>query len=248
MNRFALMTILGLLPRLVFAQSYVTEASKENSPSTITKVIRVRYASPETISDLLRPGSQTIVVGNNSLKTVVVKGRPSDVAVTEQAVKDLDMPAPSDVARDIEVTVYILGATSKSESRANPPKEIAPVIKQLEGIFPYGNYELLDSMLIRSREGKQASTKGIMKGLAASQNSAPKPYSIFYDTEAGSPQASQRAVRFQRFQFHKNEDQGDIGFDTNFDVHEGQKVVVGKTNVDGGESALFVVLSARILD
>ncbi|MBV9158069.1 MAG: hypothetical protein JO097_17520 [Acidobacteriaceae bacterium] len=250
MNRFAALIALLGVPALALAQTpTVTQTPAEPATPIITKVIRVRYASPETIAELLRPGNPAVIVGDNGLKAIVLKGQSTDISSAEQAVKELDTPPPSGSGKNIEVTVYVVGATANSESRATAPREIEPVIKQLQGIFPYGSYQLLDTMQIRSGEGRQASTRGIMKSFATGSTSGSKTYSIVYNTDADSQENGQRAIRFQRFQFYTNEnDKDQVGFDTDFDVREGQKVVVGKTNVNAGDSALFVVLTARILE
>ncbi len=51
-------------------------------------------------------------------------------------------------------------------------------------------------------------------------------------------------IRLQNFHFQSH----GADVNTDIDMREGQKVVVGNSNVDGGDSALFVVLSAKILD
>ena len=261
MNRFAIGVALALWPALGFAQ---TDSVKDRSSKTqvvepvrVTKVVRLHYVDPHIVADLLNPGSPVVVVGDNSLRAVVVKGEESNVNAAVETIKELDVPQAKDSGKDIEVTVYVIGATSKSQpqtaaysstSATTPtPEAIGPVVKQLQGIFPYGNYELLDSMLIRSREGRQASTTGMMRNLSGSQENK-KIYSITYDV-AANPEGDRHSIRFQRFIFHANETSGtSVGFDTDFDTHEGQKVVVGKTNVDAGDSALFIVLTARVLE
>ncbi|HVN83075.1 MAG TPA: hypothetical protein VMW38_29095 [Terriglobia bacterium] len=40
----------------------------------------------------------------------------------------------------------------------------------------------------------------------------------------------------------------DTGINTDLDVREGQKVVVGKATVDNSNNALFLVLTARVVD
>ena len=43
-------------------------------------------------------------------------------------------------------------------------------------------------------------------------------------------------------------DSPDAGFGTDVDVREGQKVVVGKAAVGGTNSALILVITARVLE
>lgn len=40
----------------------------------------------------------------------------------------------------------------------------------------------------------------------------------------------------------------DTGINTNIDVREGQKIVVGKATIDGSNNALFLVLTAKVVD
>ena len=40
----------------------------------------------------------------------------------------------------------------------------------------------------------------------------------------------------------------DTGINTDLDVREGQKVVVGKATVDSSNNALFLVLTVRVVD
>ena len=40
----------------------------------------------------------------------------------------------------------------------------------------------------------------------------------------------------------------DTGIATDVDIHEGQKVVVGKANMDGSDRASIIVLMAKVVD
>jgi hypothetical protein len=39
-----------------------------------------------------------------------------------------------------------------------------------------------------------------------------------------------------------------VNLETNIDMKEGQKIVVGKANIDGSENALIVILTAKVVD
>jgi type II secretory pathway component GspD/PulD (secretin) len=85
-----------------------------DKPLEITKVVHVRYAVPKAIADLLNPGQGGfIAVADNGMKAVVLKGRPDKIAEAEQTIKELDVPPAGESAHDIEVTVYVIGGTSK---------------------------------------------------------------------------------------------------------------------------------------
>ena len=233
MSKYAL--ALALSPALLFA----------DDPAEVTKVIHVRYVRAEALKDVLNNGGAS-VLANNGLKAVVVRGSPSFVAATEQAVKELDVPLPYELARDVEPTVYVIGASPQAMPEDKSTADIAPVIRQLKAVFPYDGYQLLDSMMIRSREGRQSSSDGVLRSFSRGQ-SHPNPYHVRCNLGERNDEGSDRTVRLDRLSFSTQVPDGDVSIDANFDIQNGQKVVVGSTNIDGGNSALFVVVSAKFV-
>jgi len=231
MSKYAL--ALALLPALMLAEDV-----------EVTKVIHVRYARAEALKDVLNNGGAS-VLANNGLRALVVHGSASSVAATEQAVKELDVPLPYELARDVEFTVYVIGASPQATPEDKPTADIAPVIRQLKAVFPYGGYQLLDSMMIRSREGGGFQSDGILRSFSSGQ-SRPNPYHIRCNL-SGNDEGSDRTIRLDRFSFSTKVPDADVSIDANFDIQNEQKVVVGSTNIDGGNSALFVVVSARFV-
>jgi hypothetical protein len=233
MSKYALALV--LLPALLLA----------DDSGTVTKVIHVRFGRAEALKDVLNTGGGT-VTANNGLRAVVVRGSASFVAATEQAVKELDVPLPYELARDVELTVYVIGASPQAKPEDRSTADIAPVIKQLKAVFPYGGYQLLDSMIIRSREGRQSQSDGILRSFSSGQ-SHPNSYHIRCNLGERTEAGSDRTIRLDRFSFVTRVPDADVSIDANFDLQNEQKVVVGSTNIDGGNSALFVVVSAKFI-
>lgn len=241
MTKFALLA-LTLSPLLV-AQTANTLAQEP----IITKVIHVRYVPAEAIRDLIGY-SRIVASANNGLKALVLKGNASNVAAAEEAVKELDVPLSSESARDVEVSVFVIGAAAQANPDAHSPTELAPVIRQLRAVFPYGDYQVLDSMLIRTREGRLARTGGLLRNFPNAQVNFLNRYNI--DCDLADPSAGkERLIRINRFAFSTGVPNSDlrVTLDTNLDLQDGQKVVAGKTNIDDGKSALFVVVSAKFV-
>jgi len=230
MSKYAL--ALALLPTLMLAED-------------VTKVIHVRYARAEALKEVLNNGGAS-VLANNGLKAVVVRGSAAFVAATEQAVKELDVPLPYELARDVELMVYVIGASPEATPDDKPTADIAPVIRQLKAVFPYGGYQLLDSMMIRSREGRQSQSDGILRSFSRGQ-AHPNPYHIRCNLGERNDEGSDRTIRLDRFSFGTQVPDTNVNIDANFDIQNEQKVVVGSTNIDGGNSALFVVVSAKFV-
>jgi hypothetical protein len=257
--KFAL-TIFALFSQIAFSQQAA------NPPANVTRVVRIRHAIPQKIAELLVPGSPVMINADNLLKVVVLRGNPNNIASVEQTIHELDIPgtAPTPYkSRDVEVVVSVIGGFDDAEllPGGQVSEAMAPVVKQLRAVFPYKNYQLLSSMLLRSSEGAKAGNNGVMKSLGKS-GAAPRAngYGVGYDEANVSSEEGKPIIHLRHFSFRtavatqygsSNTTQwvsNDVSIQTDIDLREGQKVVAGKANVDNSDLALFVVLTARVVE
>lgn len=249
----AALILIALCPIGAFAQA------AKPSTGTATALIRLHYVSPGDIESLL--SGSIVVAPDNALKAVVLRGNPEAVAKAEQMIQQLDVPQAKTSRRNVEITVYVIGATNKPVPQATAlPHNLEPVVRQLKAIFPYSSYSFLNSMLIRSREGKKVvDTQGTLKAFPSAPPGSNPPtsiYSISYELLPQDPPEASRAIHLSGFRFGVREPimtgvphnyiEIDVALSANLDIPEGQKVVAGNIDIDGGDAALFVVLSARI--
>ena len=226
-----------LLLTLVALTPVLTAQTATHEPR-VTRFVRIKYGAAEAIASLVDPHIPGVgVIGNNGLRAVVLRGTADEVASIEKSIQELDTPRGNAYDRDIDVIVYVIRASNKDQT-AGISKEIEPVIKQLQAVFPYSGYALIDTMELRSREDASASSNGILK---AGQGG----YIIDYRPEVAESGSAQPVIQLHEFSF-KAGDQA--SFHTTLDLRPNQKVVVGKTNIEGGEAGLFVVVSARVID
>jgi hypothetical protein len=102
-------------------------------------------------------------------------------------------------------------------------------------------------MLVRSREGSKADSKGIMKAIGSSSH--PSNYYLAYSDANVAPDSTKPTIHISNFRFNAVVSMGnEVGITTDVDLHEGQKTVVGKADIGSSDSALFVVLTARLVD
>ena len=252
---------LALVPVLLWPQPL----AETPTPETVTKIIRVHNARPEKLVELVRPGTPATISANDALKAIVVRGKPSDVAALERTIRELDSASTTAASRNVELMVYMLSGSNAqpaSSTAADKLPALAPVVKQLRAIFPYSDYQLLSTMLLRSGEGTKTSTNGLLKSFqsATGQNGVgsnyPTRYSVQYDSATVSPDEASPSIHLERFRFDAHllmeisssqVQNYDIGIQTDVDLREGQKVVVGKSNIESTDSALFVILAARLV-
>jgi hypothetical protein len=265
--KWTLIVFLAFFPPVAFPQqTAIQSAPSTNGPANVTKVIRVQYGIAQKIADLVAPGAPVRVNADNYSKVIVLKGNPNDVASVEQTIRELDVPGATPASyksKDIELVVSVIGGSDQAEflQGGQVPEAIAPVVKQLRAVFPYKNYQLLSSMLLRSREGAKAENSGVMRSLISFGNHPhPSAYAVSYTGASISSEEGKPIIHLQNFSFRTsvptpapgtNDTQfqpSDIGIKADVDLREGQKIVAGKANIDNSDLALFVVLTARVVE
>ena len=250
MKKAALILCLALLPGLAFSQNAVT-----------TKIVRVHYASAHAIAVLVSGIPNVGLSADNTLQVIVLKGQPNAVASVEQTIHELDVPSTVPVSKDVEVIVSVIGASNGSDLPAGQeiPEGMASVVKQLRAIFPYKNYQLLSTMLLRSKEGSRAENAGVMKGFGGTTEGN---YFATYDETNVSSEAGKPVIHIRNFRFNTKLEApsgppgayattmrtSNIAITTDVDLREGQQTVIGKADTGSNNSALFVVLTARLVD
>jgi hypothetical protein len=173
---------------------------------------------------------------------LAVRGRPEMVESIEEAVKKLDLPPI-----DYELTVFLISSSPQLGDQL--PDALASTAKQLHGVFAYKGYQLLDSFVLRGRDGQSGSADGTVKN---------STYSFAFNRASvldGSPKivGIQNLRLTIRIPSGARTDKGQpeyktTGVATDIDVRDGQKVVVGKSDVNNGENPLILVVTAKVVE
>jgi hypothetical protein len=221
----------------------------QDQSKPLTKIIDVKYADPDRIVRLVSGVGGINIRSDSSLHAIVVSGNAEAVATVEAMVKKLDV-APA----NIELTVYLISGNVR-DATDDLPKDLASTAKQLHGVFAYKSYRILQSFVLRDRETAnqqygQPSTSGTIPGSSST-------YEFQYRTltvSGGTPRVVQiNGIRFfVQTPDGKVDKDGNAGYqnstiNTDLDVGEGQKVVVGKSNVRGSDDALILVITAQVV-
>ena len=175
----------------------------------------------------------------------------------EETIRRLDVPPPT--PQNVELTVYLLlgvGSGRLSGSRAGKCREAT-------------EDDIRVQRLSRNRylgRQKPRQTAVPCQGLARLDTDIPNPstYSFGYSGCQYPSDEKGRSIRLDGLRFNANiwsrtqQTEGnvrrwiransDAGFGTDVDVREGQKVVVGKAAIGGTNSALILVITAKVLE
>ena len=239
-----LLTLCALFAALLPAQN------QEAKPPLVPRVFQIKHADPRALQGLLSTFGYSIQA-DRDLKVLTILAPAPVLSAIEDALKKLDVPPPA--VQNIELTVYILGG--QDEAGGSVPPEMEAVARQLRGTFGFKGFRLVDTQLFRVRPGQGVDSSSMAQ---AGAMAAPKSISQFRiaNTSVSSDEKG-RVVRLNglRFGLKVPVTSGtgqyqfvDVGINTDIDVREGQKVVVGKTSMEGPEKAAFLVVMAKVVE
>ncbi len=242
----------NMMLSVILALTLVPAMAQEKEQ--VTKIIEVRNLDVRELPPLLLPFGAAIQF-SLPLRRLVVSGRPETVAAVEEAVRRMDVPAPA--PKNVEITAYILMASP--QPGGNVPPELEGVTKQLKNLFSYQGFRLLDTMVLRVRDGEsgEASAVGTPPADFPTNLYAKTVYQARFTGVGVSGDDKIRLLRIRELKFgaripYSTGGSGyqfnEVGFNTGIDVREGQKVVVGKANVDGSNNAMTLVVTARVVE
>jgi len=208
------------------------------------KVVDLKYVSANQVSNLL--GNFGVNMrADERLKTISLMGSPESVAQAEAAIKKLDVPAPPE--KNIELLAYLVMASNEAQA-APEAADLSSVIKQMRTLFPYKSYRLLDTIWVRTKAGGSAFESGGMApaSLKTDPNFNPtyllSAHGIWYDAE-------NKTVRFSDLGLLLVlREKTSVKIGSTVDIREGQKVVIGKTNPTGADSAVVLIVTAKVVE
>lgn len=217
-------------------------------PDLVTDIYEVRHADVERLASLI--GIFDVVVrSDRHVGALTLRGPKVSVEAALEALRRLDVapePTPS-----VELTLWIL-LGSKTPDGDDLPEALRPVARQLEGTLGYAAFDLLDTVLVRTRDGGKVATGGTFQ--ASGKLSVPANYGMDVLRAEVIPGEGDAAptVRLNQLQFSLypvlEEDQTGrhTSLQTDVEVREGQKVVVGKATTSPDNQGLILVVEARV--
>jgi hypothetical protein len=251
MKNVLLALVLFTVP--VMAQEQAKPSQKPPAEKTVQKLVALKYANPSAVYTLLSVFPVNMQY-NPSMRVISISGSESAVMTAAEAIKELDVPSAA--PKDIELTAYYLsGSDAESQGGNPPPADLAAVITQLKNAFPFKEYRLLDVLRLRTRSGESAETGG-MADSSVEFNGQKQPIVTRFRIHSATPSPDGSTVRIDGLQSSTRVPilQGpnalsnqDINLNTDLDVKEGQKAVVGRMGLEHNK-ALFLVLTAKIVE
>lgn len=231
----------ALIVLVVAASLWAQQKKEDQKADQVTKVFEIKNGNAQRIADTLtRLGAE--VRWSPDVNMISVRADRGLMPALEQVVQRLDTLAPS--VRNVELTVYLLEASQETGPEGALPADLQPTVKQLKGVFAYQGFRVLDTLLLRGREGQYLDVTG---RLASGQKPELFTYVLRLRPSVRT-EGKERLIRLDNVSLSVNVSGGRVGLSTDLDVKEGQKVVVGKTGLEGSQKALIMVVSGKIVE
>ena len=215
MNKLIAIAVLAILP--AFAQETI-------------RTVELKHTVHQQYGALGAFGINWNGMGNY----IVLRGQTESVKAAEAFIAKFDVPRKS-----IEAVLHVLAASPQATAGEKLPAELEPVIKQLRNNFVYQGFKLLETVVLRSREGGGGQAGGALPTTADPR----RTYHVQFREVSISDADKGHVIRFDRFSFstrsidptasklnNKIEYTG-ANLMADIDVREGQRVVVGKANL-----------------
>lgn len=239
---------------------------------TVTRVFKIEHGNVEQIAEVLRMFGGA-AQPNKELGVIAWQGPESRLPAVDAAVESLDVPPKA--MKNVEMTMFILAAEPGEGSAANDqvPELLQGVTTQIRKLFDFQSIRLLESSIIRTRDGESGQIGGglsinrpvpealrekgsLAAALADAQGSYQLKFSnleVVSDEEGNTVRVNRLALTVLLPAVYINNNGGEertmkkTQLVTDIDVREGQKVVVGKTSIEGARDTMFLVITAEVL-
>jgi len=138
-------------------------------------------------------------------------------------------------------------ASEQAGASTSLPPELQPVANQLKGILAYKSFRVLDTVLLRTQPGKMAHATGVIGTVGP--DGGKTQYELSVSPMAVTEDPKGRLIRLDDLVLNLRVPGGlQAGVNTEITVREGQRVVVGKSNIGAPDQALILVVTAKVAE
>jgi hypothetical protein len=176
------------------------------------------------------------ITWDNVPHAFVFRGGNSQAMDTAEALlKRFDVPETR-----VELSVHLIRAYPSGTTAGGPPTSPVPAdlksaVDEMKGAFNYDHYGLWDTIVLPIKSNGEV--QGILPGGSSF-------YNVSYATSG--PPTESKTLNLASFMFSIKFGELDSHIRTDLTIREGQKLVLGKIRLQGGNADLFLVLTTKV--
>ncbi|HNY40576.1 MAG TPA: hypothetical protein PKJ41_09280 [Bryobacteraceae bacterium] len=255
-----------------FAPAQDTKETPKPAPAArpgccIQKVYRVKNVDTRALWNALHvsrsDNTGPSLRADETLKVISIYGTRDEVNSIMANLQELDVPSAGRgaVEANAEITVWLVAASTSGDAQGDPlPPDLLPVLKTVAGSFGYKSFSLMDSAVSLTKAGSSFNVRGnatpptpkLTTKMVASYTI--DSYSVRIES-AGET----RTISLERFNFSigvpyctdadcTKTERTNVVINGSFNIREGQKVVIGKSKMDGSTKDLILIVNAKVVD
>jgi len=240
------------------------QAAGAPGEATVVKIFELKNVSSSQLKSILSVFNAQISEGYAGRPLLSVRASKPVMDAIEETIKRFDVPPPpppppppAPEQKIAELAIYVVVPTDATANNALPAA-LKPVLDQINTLFGYKGFQLLDTLLVRAparRPGEstsQVSASGTLPipGTPLSTYTF-NAYFGLRTTESAQPflflEKMGFSVKVPRVPNPSSPEMFyTVGINSDVEIRPGQHVVVGKTQAGG--TSLILVMSAGFLD
>ncbi|MCK4645403.1 MAG: hypothetical protein KAU46_04040 [Candidatus Aminicenantes bacterium] len=227
------------------------QANQAKKPEMKKEFIKLKYIKAGQVRDLLR-GFQSQygrIYINDELNVVTIQDVPEIIDKMLSLLKELDVK-PVDILFTVDL---ILGSMNPGQEKTQDKKLASdPVIKELKRVLNYKYFKRVDTSILRVQDGRYSEQRIGGDGLDFELRLTPR------HVKEEKKDTFQLGVRLrQRIEARRETAKGinriiegareiDL-ISTTLAIKSGERTVIGVSRLDGGDKALILIISGKIV-
>jgi len=231
---------------------------EQRKPELKKEFIKLKYVEADEVHKVLRSFQSQYgrITSNDDLNVITIQDTPEIVDKMLFLIKQIDVK-PVDMLITVDLVLGSMGLIEIPEiaglikEKQSKQLESDPIIKELKNVLGYTHYNRIDSSFIRIQDNSYSSLKLGGQGLDLSLRLEPH----YVKEEKGDTfQLELRLIQ------HTSEQHISAGvgptekkareivlIGTTLTVKSGERTVVGVSKLDGGNRALILIISGKVI-
>lgn len=219
---------------------------KTDRPELRKEVVKINYIDARSAVNILNPytsryGKIQLVRESNML---IIEDIPEMVEKILSILKEIDIK-PLDLEFTVDLIIGSLsGERSGERAQAKPAERLKadPLMKELTRVLAYEFFEKLDSTLIKVQDNSRSTQRMGGEGLTFRLDLQPR-----YIKEENS-ESMRVELRLTKDSYKNDGSLISLTLiDTTISLKSGERSVVGVSKLNGGDEALILILSGKVL-
>jgi hypothetical protein len=227
----------------------------QRKPELKKELVKLKYVEADEVHKVLSSFQSKYgrITSNDDLNVITIQDTPEIVDKMLMLIKDIDVK-PVDLLITADLILGSMGIVEMpelagliNEKQSKKKLESDPIIKELKSVLGYTNYNRIDSSFIRIQDGSYSNLKLGGRGLDLSLRFEPH----YVKEEKGDTfQLELRLVQHIsaiKTDLIEKKEKEMVLIGTTLTVKSGERTVVGVSKLDGGNRALILIISGKVI-